>query len=167
MVQNIFETERPKDKREKREYAFYFARVTSVPRNGRSVLAQQLGVDESAAGRAVTVPVKGDVAEPQPGDIIAVMRGSRGAEVVVGTVYEEGDVPSDWEHGDRRIGNRRNDSNVNIKRRGEIELNAPFAYAPRVSEDPDRAGDGAVWYNTTEHAYKGVEDGEVVTFQTE
>ncbi len=35
-----------------------------------------------------------------------------------------------------------------------------------LEEDPDDPDDGTVWYNSGENEYRGVEDGDVVTFDT-
>ena len=161
----MFETERPQDKREKRRNSFYFAEVTSVPSSGRSIVARPLGSDERPFGHPIAVPTKGDVALPRVGDIIAVIHGEADREAMVGVVYS-GDTAPDFERGERVIGHRYSDSAIRIKRRGQIEIDAPFVYAPRREDDPTNAEDGAVWYNESEQEYKGVKDGNIVVFET-
>lgn len=162
MVRNITTRDSPSERREKRRTAFYFAQVTSVSRSTMDAVVRPLSRREQADPKPVLVSDTQDVHQLKQGDVVIVLVGEAGEEIIVGTLNQNKDI----EYGDRVIGNSRNDSTITITRSGEIELNAPFVYVPRVSEDPENAEDGAVWYNETTNEYKGVEDGSTVVFDT-
>jgi hypothetical protein len=105
----------------------------------------------------VLVRQRGDVALPNEGDIVVYSHFDDGTVVVLGTLYGYRDEVRAYAADERHVGS---DDGAGVF------LHGPFASAPRVSDDPDDAPDGAVWYRDDLDEYRGVESGTTVTFDT-
>ena len=148
-------------RREEREYAFYFAQVTSVNREAHVAICRQLGAEEESFGRSVLVETKGDVSLPSVGDVVAVMRGEGEREVIVGTIYE--DEPPETDPGDRRIGHRDNDTNLTIKEDGTMRIEADGALEVATEQGSIEVDEsGAITVNTSGGSFEIQSNGNVV-----
>jgi hypothetical protein len=162
MTYNPFEEADRKVQKAKRDFALGLGIVTAVPDDvdHQIVMKEITDVGDGGngpTGSTVMVPQRGDIALPSRGDMIVFGRLKNGEPLTLGTIYSREAPSREYAANERHIG---------ADDGGGTYLHGPFGVVPKVTDDPQNAVDGAVWYRTDIDEYRGQEDGNTVTFDT-
>lgn len=104
---------------------------------------------------AVAVDESGDVSLPSVGDTVVFARFMNRQPVVIGPYYTTlGEIPDT--DGSERV----------VSGSDSIRLSAPYVVDPKRTDDPSDAPDGARWYREDLDEYRGMQNGNIVRFDT-
>jgi hypothetical protein len=163
MTANPFSDAKQRVDRQSGEFALQLARVIDVPSDAtHQVLVESM---TKTSERTVAKPTPatvitaatGDISLPKAEDVVILGKLPNGQDVVLGSVYWKNSVVRDYDAAERHIG--RDDG-------GGVWLHGPFAAAPKRTDDPTDAPNGAVWYRDDLDEYRGQRDGNTVSFDT-
>ena len=161
MTADPFKNSREEASRVSEKQGIDVGTVVAVDYEGHRVAVREAtetagqSTDTSPSIASVAVPRKGDVAMPEEGDLVAMVRLMNRSPIVFGTWYSRyGEIP-DTDGAERHISGR-----------DGVFIDGPFVKAPRRSDDPSDAPDGSMWYRDDLDEYRGVENGTIVTFDT-
>lgn len=173
MTLDPFKDSEERVRRREDSFALDFAKVVDSPpdANHRVVVRVVTDIGEGGvelAGKPqpafVTAATSGDISVPEEGDFVVVgyLRGRQ--MVVVGSAYTRLNRSPSYEVGERRIGN--DSGSVRVRDSGVVAVDGPFGVVPKRTDDPSSPEDGSVWYRSDLDEYRGVENGNTVTFNT-
>lgn len=169
MTLNQYTDSRQKAEESSQIFAIDICEVNQVKPNAKHTIVVNIKGDPDAIfGASVMAPVDGDINLPEEGDLVAVAYSKGGKAFVIGSYYSVQDTVPQHEAGDRQLGTPSSDAHITLKSDGTVDVNGMAMYWPRLESEPnaDDLEDGAVWYNTTDDAYRGVQGGVVVDFNT-
>lgn len=164
MAQNPFKDSKRRLDRRNGDYALGVAKVVSSPDDAAHRVAivplTSTGRGETStqpSSATVLVDQKGDISVPSEGDLVLFGRLKNRDHIVIGTIYSKESTIRDYHSEERHIGHEDGAGTF---------IHGPFGVQPRVTEDPEDAPDGSIWYREDIGEYRGMEDETKVKFDT-
>lgn len=163
MTANPFENAKQTVERNLNTFSLILARVADVPDNVTHQ-AKITPMTETAGGATITqsltasvaVPQKGDIVLPKNGDIVIVGRLQNRQPVILAVLYAAEDDVRDYSRDERHIA----DDDIGVYIHGR------YMTPPSRTDDPNTPPSSAIWYRSDLNEYRGVEGGQIVSFDT-
>lgn len=144
-------------------FSLSVARVADVPDNVQHQIkitpvteTANLATITQSTTASVAVSQQGDIALPEQGDLVVVGRFENRNPVVIGVLYASEDDVRDYSRDERHIA----DADIGVYVHGR------YLSPPNRTDDPDNPPASAMWYRSDIDEYRGVEGGQVVSFDT-